>query len=126
MIIHGCAKEQITLPTLNINPESTVINSSIKDIPDIENFILLLNDISGKIDSSEIKEFTYLRCREYEDGIDCRFSFPYKDGSAYAYFAYIYDSEEWVAIWVVNSSDLEVYYVGDGFEDQLPIMSFSD
>ena len=48
-----------------------------------------------------IETLTYIDCSEADGGTSCKFTFPYGEGEAYAYFGY--DGEQWIAAWVIDA-----------------------
>lgn len=103
-------------------PEGSKLNSDeISSIPDLAGFYEVLQSVAGEMDAGTVDKLTYLSCEKMDDGTSCKFSFKYKSGEAYAYFAY--DKEKWIPIWVIDAKDSTVYWVGEGMEEHLPLMA---
>lgn len=112
------AASSAVIPTLEIVENSGLKSGAIEDIPDIEGFAELLQGIAAEMGIEPIETLTYIDCREADGGTNCKFTFPYGDGEAYAYFGY--DGEKWLAAWVIDAKEIKVYWIGDGMESTLP------
>ena len=107
------------IPTLKAAENSALKSDAIKDIPDIERFAELLQDIATEMGIQPIETLTYINCNETDGITGCSFTFPFDDDSeAYAYFGY--DGKQWIAVWVVDTKSPKIYWVAEGMEEYLP------
>lgn len=114
------SKTAAVIPTLEAVESSKLKSDAIEDIPDIEGFTEMLQGIAAEMGMQPIETLTYIDCDESDGGTSCKFTFPYGNGEAYAYFGY--DGEQWIAAWVIDAKRPEVYWVADGMEEYLPPM----
>ena len=112
------SKTAAVIPSLEAVESSMLKSDAIEDIPDIEGFAELLQGIAVEMEIQPIETLTYIDCSEADGGTSCKFTFPYGEGEAYAYFGY--DGEQWIAAWVIDAKKVKVYWIGDGMESTLP------
>lgn len=106
------------IPSLEAVESSALKSGTIEDIPDIDGFAEVLQGVAAEMGIEPIETLTYIDCSDADGGTICKFTFPYEDGEAYAYFGY--DGEKWLAAWVVDAKEIKVYWLGDGMESVLP------
>lgn len=111
-------KTAAVIPSLEAVESSMLKSDAIEDIPDIEGFSEVLQGIAAEMEMQSVETLTYIDCDESGGGTSCKFTFPYGDGEAYAYFGY--DGEKWIAAWVIDAKKAKVYWIGDGMESTLP------
>ncbi len=111
-------KTAAVIPSLEAVESSKLKSDTIEDIPDIEGFAEVLQGIAAEMGLQPIETLTYIDCDEADGGTSCKFTFPYGDGEAYAYFGY--DGEQWIAAWIIDAKKVSVYWIGDGMESTLP------